>query len=110
MGYIRCLSDKIGEDMFLFFGQTILLPAQGDALHEEAHVSGQHPHGLQTLRVLGSLAGSSAVDAVPVLAGGDGMPEMVKNLFSWSKVADRPPRRAATTLAPTFMVLSKGVE
>ena len=38
-----------------------------------------------------------------------GIPEMVKNLFSSSKVADSPPRRAATTLAPTFMVLSKGV-
>ena len=38
-----------------------------------------------------------------------GIPEMVKNLFSSSKVADYPPRRATTTLAPTFMVLSKGV-
>ena len=37
------------------------------------------------------------------------VPEMVKNLFSSSKVADSPPRRAATTLAPTFMDLSKGV-
>ena len=39
-----------------------------------------------------------------------GMPLMVKNLFNSSKTADRPPRRAATTAAPTFMVLSKGVE
>ncbi len=39
----------------------------------------------------------------------NGIPEMVKNLFSSSKVADSPPRRAATTLAPTFMDLSKGV-
>ena len=38
-----------------------------------------------------------------------GMPLMVKNLFSSSKVADRPPRRAHTTAAPTFMVLSKEV-
>ena len=38
-----------------------------------------------------------------------GMPEMVKYLFSSSKVAEQPPRRAQTTLAPTFMVLSKGV-
>ena len=35
--------------------------------------------------------------------------EMVKYLFSSSKVADRPPRRATTTLAPTFIRLSKGV-
>ena len=27
-----------------------------------------------------------------------------------ASVEDRPPRRAATTAAPTFMVLSKGVE
>ena len=38
-----------------------------------------------------------------------GIPEMVKNLFSSSKVAEQPPRRAQTTLAPTFMVLSKRV-
>ena len=38
-----------------------------------------------------------------------GIPLMVKNLLSSSKVEDSPPRRAATTLAPTFMVLSKGV-
>ena len=35
---------------------------------------------------------------------------MVKYLFNSSKVAEQPPRRAHTTLAPTFMVLStKGV-
>ena len=39
-----------------------------------------------------------------------GMPEMVKNLLSSSKVAERPPRLAATTAAPTFIVLSNGVE
>ena len=38
-----------------------------------------------------------------------GIPEMVKYLFSSSKVAEQPPRRAQATLAPTFMVLSKGV-
>ena len=38
-----------------------------------------------------------------------GMPLIVKYLFSSSKVAERPPRRATTTLAPTFMLLSKGV-
>ena len=38
-----------------------------------------------------------------------GIPEIVKYLFSSSKVAEQPPRRAQTTLAPTFMVLSKGV-
>ena len=38
-----------------------------------------------------------------------GIPAMVKYLFSSSKVADRPPRRATTTLAPTFIRLSKGV-
>ena len=38
-----------------------------------------------------------------------GIPLMVKNLFSSSKVADNPPLLAQTTLAPTFMVLSKEV-
>ena len=38
-----------------------------------------------------------------------GMLVMVKNLFSWSKVAEQPPRRAHTTLAPTFMVFSNWV-
>lgn len=37
------------------------------------------------------------------------MPEMMKNLFSSSKVADSPPRRAVTPAVPTLMVLSKGV-
>ena len=35
-----------------------------------------------------------------------GMPEMVKYLLSSSNVAEQPPRRAQTTLAPTFIVLS----
>ena len=35
--------------------------------------------------------------------------EMVKYLFSSSKVAEAPPRRQTTTDAPTFMVLSKDV-
>ena len=34
-----------------------------------------------------------------------GMPQMVKYLFSASKVAVLPPRRQDTTDAPTFMVL-----
>lgn len=38
-----------------------------------------------------------------------GILEMVKNLFSSSKVALNPPLLAATTLAPTFMLLSKCV-
>lgn len=38
-----------------------------------------------------------------------GMPAMVKNLLSSSKVALHPPRRAQTTLAPTFIALLKRV-
>ena len=38
-----------------------------------------------------------------------GMPLMVKYLFSSSKVAEQPPRRATAIQAPTFMVLSKCV-
>ena len=37
------------------------------------------------------------------------MPLMVKYLFSSSKVAEQPPRRATTTDAPTFIRLSKPV-
>ena len=39
-----------------------------------------------------------------------GMFAMVKYLLIWSKVAEAPPRRQTATVAPTFMVLSKGVE
>ena len=39
-----------------------------------------------------------------------GISLMVKYLFSWSKVAVVPARRADTTAAPTFMRLLKGVE
>ena len=39
-----------------------------------------------------------------------GIPEIVKYLFSWSNVALAPPRRQETTAAPTFIVLSNGVE
>lgn len=38
-----------------------------------------------------------------------GILDMVKYLFSSSNVAEHPPRLAQTTLAPIFMVLSKGV-
>ena len=44
---------------------------------------------------------------VPLIAKPNaGMPEIVKYLFSSSNVAEQPPRRAQTTLAPTFIVLS----
>ena len=36
-----------------------------------------------------------------------GIPEIVKYLFNSSNVAEQPPRLAHTTLAPTFIVLSK---
>ena len=38
-----------------------------------------------------------------------GIPLIVKYLFNSSKVALAPPRRQDTTLAPTFIVLSKRV-
>ena len=38
-----------------------------------------------------------------------GIPLIVKYLLSSSNVADKPPRLATTTLAPTFIVLSKPV-
>ena len=37
------------------------------------------------------------------------MSDSVKNLFSSSKAAVQPERLALTTLAPTFMLLSKEV-
>ena len=62
----------MGPEMLLYFRQAVGLFPQGDALHQESHVPGQGAHGLQTLLVLGRLPRSSAVDAVPVLAGGYG--------------------------------------
>ena len=38
-----------------------------------------------------------------------GIPLMVKYLFSSSKVAEQPPRRATVTLAPTFIALGNAV-
>ena len=97
-----------GDPIFLF-RETELLLAQRDAAHQECHVPGQGPHGLKPLAVLLRFTGRPAVNTVPVLAGGTGIPEMVKYLFNSSKVAEQPPRRAQATLAPTFIVLSKDV-
>ena len=47
------------------------------------------------------------MNTVPVSAGCDRHIADGKNLFNSSKVAEQPPLRAQTTLAPTFMLLSK---
>ena len=66
------LPDEIGALGRLLFRKAVCIPRQGNAPHQECHVPGQGAHGLHPLRVLGRFAGETAVDAVPILAGGDG--------------------------------------
>ena len=66
------LSDEVGALEGLPLRDAVGLFAQLDALHQEDHVPGQGAHALKALCVLRGLAGLPAVDAVPVLAGGDG--------------------------------------
>ena len=63
-----CLPDKIGEGDGLPLGNSVGLLAQLDALDQKAHVPCQGAHLLPSLGVLLRLAGSRAVDAVPILA------------------------------------------
>ena len=60
------------RDALLLLGQAKRLAAERDAFHQERHVPRKRPHGLQALGVHRRLARSPAVDAVPILARGDG--------------------------------------
>ena len=103
-GVSPSLTYEIRPRKRFFFRQAVLFSSKGDALDQEGHVLCQGPHDLQPFFILRGFLGAVAVDAVAT-----GIPLIVKYLFNPSKVADRPPRLADTTLAPTFIVLSKGV-
>ena len=62
-------ADKVCVNMFFFFRHTIFFFAESDALHEKRHISGENPHGLQSLDILRCLTLRASVHAVPVLAG-----------------------------------------
>ena len=94
-------------EMFFLFGKPIFLFSQCNALHKEAHVPCKHPHGLLALFVHLRLTLFSAVYAVPVLAGSNGHIGNGKELVQLVKGGGAAPRLAQTTLAPTFMLLSK---
>ena len=64
------LSNEVGGLTGFFFRQAVLFFAKGNAFHQKRHVPGQSAHGLEALRVLDGLPRQSAVDAVPILAGG----------------------------------------
>ena len=103
-------ADEVGAQRLLPLRQAVFLPAQGDALDQEGHIPGQGAHGLEALGVLGASPGRRPWMLFQYWLEATGMPLMVKNLFSsverWR--TGRP--AAAATAAPTFMVLSKGVE
>lgn len=64
--------DEVRALEFFPLREAVFLFAKFNAPHEERHIPGQGPHGLQAFRVLGRLAGLPPVNAVPVLAGGHG--------------------------------------
>ena len=87
----RRSADEVGRHAFLRHREPVFLAPEGNAPHEKDHVFCECPHHLEPLEILRRFARLFAVDAVPVLSGGNRMPEMVKYLFSSSKVDVRPP-------------------
>ena len=57
--------------MLFFFGKTVFLFAECNTLHQKGHVFGQDTQGLKAFQVLLGLTFSPAVQAVPVLTGGN---------------------------------------
>ena len=67
----RRSADEVGRHAFFRHGEPVLLASEGDAAHEEDHVFCECPHHLEPLEILRRFARLSAVDAVPVLSGGN---------------------------------------
>ena len=68
---VRRSANEIGGHAFFRHGEPVLLTSEGDAAHEENHVFREGAHHLEPLEILRRFAGFSAVDAVPVLSGGN---------------------------------------
>ena len=65
-------TDKMSRHPCFFLRQAVFFLAQGNALHEKAHVFGQRPHGLKPFGIFPGLTDFPAVHAVPILAGSYG--------------------------------------
>ena len=67
----RRSADEVGRHAFLRHREPVFLAPDGNAAHEEDHVFRQGAHHLEPLEILRRLARLFAVDAVPVLPGGN---------------------------------------
>ena len=70
----RRSADEVGRHAFLRHREPVFLAPEGDAAHEKDHVFCECPHHLEPLEILRCFARLSAVDAVPVLSGGNRHP------------------------------------
>ena len=96
-------ADKVGFDRRLLDRRLHpRLSARLEGLEQPGHVVGQGAHGGQALPVLQHILGLGAVDDVPVPEETTGIWLNRKYLFSWSRAAAAPARRAETTAAAGF--------
>ena len=68
---VRRSADEGGRHAFLRHGEPVFLASEGDAAHEENHAFREGTHHLEPFEILRRFARLSAVDAVPVLPGGN---------------------------------------
>ena len=78
-------ADKVSGLPRLLLRQAKLFLAQLDALHQEGHITRQRPHGLHAFNILRGFSRRSAMDAVPVLTGGNGHARDGKKLIEFIK-------------------------
>ena len=73
--FIMCLelfsADEVGEGLRFPLRQTVFFLGVGNGFDEETHVAGEGAHHLHAFSVLFAFSGTCAVDAVPVLTGGN---------------------------------------
>ena len=82
--------DEVRALEFFPLREAVFLFTKFNAPHEERHIPGQGPHGLQAFCVLGRLAGLPPVDAVPVLTGGHRHPGDGEELVQLVKRSGQP--------------------
>lgn len=87
------LADEMRPCVFFRLGQSELLLAERDALHQEGHVPREYTHRLPALLVHLGLALAAPVDAVPILARSDrhvGNREILVQLVERRRAAAAP--------------------
>ena len=70
--YPAVLADEVSGHPRFVFGQAELFFAELDAFNEEGHIACELAHGLEAFGILCGFAWGAAMDAVPILRGGDG--------------------------------------